>query len=175
MNTNSQNDITDQYVDELSHDEEFNHTTYEDDYNTQDDSVGFEEDLPIEKTTPVSPRYQASMLAATQGLKRAVQDIADACTGDVKVNIVYITGREHEDPSTIRGYEITTTMTYLSVMSIVESGGVTSARVSASYRKAHSPGDYHYSDYHYSSTHPLSSRGFVSDTAASEIAKTIYY
>ena len=52
MNTNSQNDITDQYVDELSHDEEFNHTTYEDDYNTQDDSVGFEEDLPIEKPPP---------------------------------------------------------------------------------------------------------------------------
>lgn len=183
--TDEQQYVDDEYLEALAEEEDtgvnHNHQYNEEDYSTggQDDEGYLEGDedghwMP-EKTTPVSPKHDTSILAATQGLTLAVQDVADSCTGDVKVRISYLTGGENDGADPVRGYEITTPMTYLSIMSIAESTGLTTAKVYVSYRRPVSPGNYQFSDYKFSGTHPLSPSGFVTATSATEIAKMVYY
>lgn len=183
--TDEQQYVDDEYLEALAEEEDtgvnHNHQHNEEDYSTglQNEGGYLEGDedghwMP-EKTTPVSTKHDTSILAATQGLTLAVQDVADSCTGDVKVRISYLTGGENDGTDPVRGYEITTPMTYLSIMSIAESTGLTTAKVYVSYRRPVSPGNYQFSDYKFSGTHPLSPSGFVAATSAMEIAKMVYY
>ena len=112
--TDEQQYVDDEYLEALAEEEDtgvnHNHQHNEEDYSTglQNEGGYLEGDedghwMP-EKTTPVSTKHDTSILAATQGLTLAVQDVADSCTGDVKVRISYLTGGENDGTDPVRGY-----------------------------------------------------------------------
>ena len=135
--TDEQQYVDDEYLEALAEEEDtgvnHNHQHNEEGYSTgsQDEGGYLEGDgdghwMP-EKTTPVSPKHNTSILAATQGLTLAVQDVADSCTGDVKVRISYLTGGENDGTDPVRGYEITTPMTAVPSLLATTSSATTSS------------------------------------------------